>query len=238
MINLDETLELLLEYSVQRDFFLKGILYIFSSIIILDLIREQIPEVSILQLIPGFYLFLLFTLFFLAAFFFDIITRYPLEFENEKNFGIKTTRKINASSLSNSAYTFFIITFLIAFNTVIPISLDSFNSYGEQTIENIWSFDQVLNVETLLLTVLFFISQLPVVFLIIFKAEKERKNLFKFWKIIIFLIVVFSGILTPTIEGSTQLGFVVFADFNYLILLFFLEKRINTKFNGVANLGC
>jgi hypothetical protein len=107
MINIDETLELLLEYSVQRDFFLKGILYIFSSIIILDLIREQIPEVSILQLIPGFYLFLLFTLFFLAAFFFDIITRYPLEFENEKNFGINNEKNKCFKSFKLCLYFFY-----------------------------------------------------------------------------------------------------------------------------------
>jgi len=237
MINIDETLELLLEYSVQRDFFLKGILYIFSSIIILDLIREQIPEVSILQLIPGFYLFLLFTLFFLAAFFFDIITRYPLEFENEKNFGIKTTRKINASSLSNSAYTFFIITFLIAFNTVIPISLDSFNSYGEQTIENIWSFDEVISLEIILLVILILLSQSPLVIVSSFTTENDVNILPEFWKSVSLLIFLAAGFLTPTIDGYTQLSFAGSAVSLYLFIINVIEKRVMIKFNGTATLG-
>jgi dihydrofolate reductase len=40
-------------------------------------------------------------------------------------------------------------TFALSVITIVPISLDSFNSYGEKTLENIWSFDEVIGLETL-----------------------------------------------------------------------------------------
>jgi hypothetical protein len=60
MLNLDETLSLNLYYILQRDFYWKAILYSLGVFIFVDILRAQIAEVNLLQLIPGFYLILLF----------------------------------------------------------------------------------------------------------------------------------------------------------------------------------
>lgn len=237
MFFLDETIETLIDYYVQRDLFLKGIIYSIGVVILIDLIRKQVPEISLLQLIPGFYLFLLFVTFLLILLFSDFIVRYPFELETKKYGGAKTIKKLNVLNFSKIAYLFFTITFFIGLNSIIPLSLDSFNSYGEKTIENIWSFNEVLNIETVLLLILFLISQLPLVILTMLNNEEEKKKLLKFWKTISFLIFILSGILTPTIDGYTQLGFAIFAFSFYLVIIIFVGKRINTKFNGTSSLG-
>jgi len=237
MINLEEPLESPIEYYIQRDLVLKGIIYSIGIIILIDLIRKQVPEISLLQLVPGFYLFLLFTTFLFILFFSDFISQCPLQIELRKKFGAKTIIKRVASSLLKTAYVFFITTFFIGLNTIVPLSLDSFNSYGEKTIENIWSFNEVLNVEIVLLLILFLISQLPLVILTMLNNERGKKKLLKFWRIVSFLIFLLSGLLTPTIDGYTQLGFAAFAFSFYLVILIFVGKRVDTKFTGASSLG-
>ena len=69
MLNLDETFELNNTYVVQRDLYLKGFLYSFGVVIFIELIRGQVAEVNLLQLIPGFYLIVLFISFVVILYF-------------------------------------------------------------------------------------------------------------------------------------------------------------------------
>ena len=56
MLNLDETLITTSSYIKQRDLFLKSFVFSFGVIIFVDILRAQVAEVNLLQLIPGFYL--------------------------------------------------------------------------------------------------------------------------------------------------------------------------------------
>jgi len=56
MLNLDETLEITSSYVVQRDLYLKGLVYSFGVIVFIDIVRGQVAEINLLQLMPGFYL--------------------------------------------------------------------------------------------------------------------------------------------------------------------------------------
>jgi hypothetical protein len=58
MFNLDEPLVINNSYFVQRDLYLKAFLYSFGVIIFIEIVRSQIAEIDLLQLIPGFYLIL------------------------------------------------------------------------------------------------------------------------------------------------------------------------------------
>jgi len=60
MLNLDETLYLTDSYIKQKDFYLKSFLYSFGVLLFVDILRNQVSEVNLLQLVPGFYLILLF----------------------------------------------------------------------------------------------------------------------------------------------------------------------------------
>lgn len=237
MLNLDETFEINTDYFIQRDLYLKSFLYSIGIIIIINIIRQQVPEINLLQLVPGFYLFLLFLSFLLIVFLSDFLVRFPIELENQKSFGTKTVTKINLAILSNIGFLFIFLILFAAFNSVVPLSLDSFNSYGEKTLENIWSFNEVISLEIILLLILLLLSQFPTIFIGILNTESDNIILPTFWRPISFLIFLFAGFLTPTIDGYTQLGFAIFAISLYLVIISFLQKRINLKFNGSSSLG-
>ena len=93
MLNLDETFELNNSYVMQRDLYLKGFLYSFGVVIFIDLVRGQVAEVNLLQLIPGFYLILLFLSFCVLLYFSDLLIRVPIESDNDKIFGTKTIER-------------------------------------------------------------------------------------------------------------------------------------------------
>ena len=56
MLNLDETFEINNTYVVQRDLYLRGFLYSFGVIVFIELVRAQVTEVDLLQLVPGFFI--------------------------------------------------------------------------------------------------------------------------------------------------------------------------------------
>jgi Sec-independent protein secretion pathway component TatC len=131
----------------------------------------------------------------------------------------------------------FLLGTIISLNTIIPLGLDAFYSYGEKTLENFWSFDEVLNLETILLIVLITLSQIPVVSLNTLNTEKDVNFLPEFWKTLSLVIFLASGFITPTIDGYTQLSFALSAISLYLIVISILEKRVNVKFNTTSILG-
>jgi len=60
MFNLDEPLVINNSYFVQRDLYLKAFLYSVGVVTFIDFLRNQVSEINLLQLVPGFYLVLLF----------------------------------------------------------------------------------------------------------------------------------------------------------------------------------
>lgn len=237
MLNLDETLYLTDSYIKQKDFYLKSFLYSFGVLLFVDILRNQVSEVNLLQLVPGFYLILLFFSFIFLVITSDFIFGFSKDLDNKKEFGTKTLNKIDLFVLNRFSFFFLSIILLFVLNSVIPLSLDSFNSYGEKTLENIWSFDEVLNLETSLLFIIIILSQLPILTVSNLGTEKIVNKLPQFWKLLSFLIFLIAGFLTPTIDGYTQLSFSASAIFLYLIIINIIQKRINIKFNGTSSLG-
>jgi hypothetical protein len=237
MLNLDETFELNNTYVVQRDLYLKGFLYSFGVVIFIELIRGQVAEVNLLQLIPGFYLIVLFISFVVILYFSDLLVQVPIQSDNEKIFGTKTIEKAETAISIKLGYLLFYGCLITSLNSVIPLSLDSFNSYGENTLENIWSFDEVITLEIVLLTILLSLCQIPIIFIVSLNNEKEISVLPEYWKTISFVIFIFSGILTPTIDGYTQLSFAFSALSLYLIIIIILTKRLDIKFNSLKSLS-
>jgi hypothetical protein len=237
MLNLDETFELNNTYVVQRDLYLKGFLYSFGVVIFIELIRGQVAEVNLLQLIPGFYLIVLFISFVVILYFSDLLVQVPIQSDNEKIFGTKTIEKAETAISIKLGYLLFYGCLITSLNSVIPLSLDSFNSYGEKTLENIWSFDEVISLEIILLTILLLLCQIPVIFIVSLNNEKEISILPEYWKTLSFIVFIASGILTPTIDGYTQLSFAFSALSLYLIIIIILTKRLDIKFSTFKSLS-
>jgi len=237
MLNLDEPLLINNCYINQRDLFIKSISYSIGVITFINLLRSQVAEINLLQLIPGFYLILLFFSFILLIFLSDFFVRIPIELDNNKSLGTKTLAKLNFNILIKLSLLLFFVAILITINNIIPVSLDSFDTYGEKTLENIWSFDEVINLEFNLILIIILLSQIPIFTLSGFSNEKIVNFLPEFWKILSFIIFLAAGFLTPTIDGYTQLSFSVSAILLYLLIINLIQKRINIKFSGTSSLG-
>jgi TRAP-type C4-dicarboxylate transport system permease small subunit len=107
MFNLQESFELNKPHLVQKDSGLKLILCFFGIQIFLDSSRNQIPEIQLVQLIPGISL-----LFFFLAFFFLILNSYWISNYNQsldcrQTGGTKTKKKLTLKNLQKSTFFFF-----------------------------------------------------------------------------------------------------------------------------------
>ena len=151
--------------------------------------------------------------------------------------GLLKRFRILISSFLKFGFFLFYLSLGTTLNSVIPLSLDSFNNYGEKTLENIWSFDEVITLEIILLIILLTLSQIPLFILIGLNNEKEKNILPEFWKPLSFIIFIVSGLLTPTIDGYTQLSFAFSSLSLYLIIILILSKRIDLKFNTVQSIA-
>lgn len=235
MLNLDETLGRKISYNKQRDLYLKGLLYSLTVLIFVTILRNQISEVNLLQLIPGFYLILLFISLLIVVSLSDLFLRLPIELDEKKENGTKTIERMEIFFVIKLSFFFLSTYLLIVLNTIVPLSLDSFNFYGEQTLENLWSFDEVLALELILLLILILLSQFPPIAIYQLTTESQVTFFPEFWKSLSLVIFIGSGLLTPTIDGYTQLSFATSAISLYLAVINFIEKRINIKFTGTIN---
>lgn len=237
MLNLDETLLINNSYVVQRDLYLRAIAYACGIVIFVDIVRGQISEVNLLQLIPGLYLVLLFISFLFLVYFSDLWLLIPFKVDNDKSLGTKTINRSSRYIVAKSSLSLFLGGLVIILNSVIPLSLDSFNSYGERSLENIWSFEDVIGLEITLLIILILLCQIPIIVGSIYITEKDANSFPEFWKVLSLGIFILSGILTPTIDGYTQLAFSASAVSLYLIIISLLEKRVSIKYNTTLTLG-
>jgi hypothetical protein len=237
MLNLDETLLTDSSYSVQRDLYIRGISYACAIVVFVDLVRGQISEVNLLQLIPGLYLVLLFFSFLFLVYFSDLWLLIPFKIDNDKSLGTKTINKTLRYVVAKNSLSLFLSSLVIILNTVIPLSLDSFNSYGERNLENTWKFEDVIGLEITLLTILILLCQIPIIIGSIYSNEKDANNFPEVWRILSLIIFILSGVLTPTIDGYTQLAFSASGLSLYLIIISLLEKRVNVKYSTTLSLG-
>jgi hypothetical protein len=237
MLNLDETFDLLEDYNTQRDLIFRSFLYSIGVIIIVEMLRSQLPEVDFIQLIPGFYLVFLFSTFLFLLSISTIFFTLPYKIDSDKGFGTRIPAKVNIFISLNLGVLLCLFTFYLSTLTTIPLSLDSFNSYGEKTLENIWSFDEVIGLESFLGFILVILSQIPIFALTVLKSQKDLTNLQKFWRAISLGTFILAGMATPTIDGYTHLSFSGFGLSFYGLIIILLYRRIIIRFNGSMTLG-
>ena len=224
MINLDDVVPFYLSYNDKRRVISKGFYFGFGVFTFLELGREQIAEVNILQLIPGFYLFLIFSSLFVLTIASDFFSRAASEMDNQSILGTKTNEKLDRSNILKNSFSLWTTITVVSFNSIIPISLDFFSSYGANIIENFWSLDEIINLELTLLLSLSILSQTPLFTLALISTEEKILDLPRYWRIATFGSLVLSGILTPTVDGATQVGFACFTVVLYFFSINALEK--------------
>jgi hypothetical protein len=237
MLNLEETLSDTYTYNIQKDLYLKGILYVLGAIVFLELVRSQVTEVNLFQLVPGYYLFLVLVSFVLLIITSNLSFSIPFKLDNNSGFGTKTIGKIDSQTRFSQSFLLFVGFFGLALNLIIPIGFDTFDSYDEKTLSSLWSFEEVLGLESVLFTTLLFLSQIPLVILTQLGLERDLNQLPEYWKDLSFFIVVAAGFITPTIDGYTQIALSLAAISLYVILIAIVEKRLAIKFNSTSSLN-
>jgi Sec-independent protein secretion pathway component TatC len=120
---------------------------------------------------------------------------------------------------------------------MIPLSLDSFNAYGEKTLESLWSFTEIFLLEFTLSFLLISFFQFPLFFASWISLEKKIQNLSKWWKLISFFSFLIAGIITPTLDASIQFFLAFISICFYFATVSFLQKRINIKISGFSILS-
>lgn len=237
MLNLDETVTINSSYNITRDLYLQMFGYGFPAAVVVSFVRAQVPEIDLLQLIPGYYLLLIFSFFAILVTGSDLLLRIAPEIDGKKSWGTKTYTKMQSTLSLKYILTFASLAVIFVFNIIFPLSLDSFNSFDGETLENTWSYYDVNTLETALLFILISTSQFPVFGMLKLTTEKDLIILPEYWKIVSIIAFVLSGILTPTVDGYTQLNFAFSGIFLYFFLIFLIQKRLTIKLNGISTLG-
>lgn len=217
-------------YLEEKDIVWHALSLALGVFIVVELARSQVPEIDVLQLIPGFYLVLLFLSWIFLVFFSILLQRIPFQIDIKKSYGTKTFYRFQIGPISKASIFIAFFQILINLNIVIPTGFDSFNSYGEKTLENIWSFDDVISLEIYFLEAIFFLSQIPIVLSLDPTLEEEALDLPGIWKLIGIICFILGGVVTPTIDANTQISFAGSTFYLYLLFLSIVAKRLNLKY--------
>jgi len=232
-MNIEEALISYPFYQKQKDNLIRFIFYSVIVFIYIDGVRQQISEINLLQLVPGIYLILLFTSFILLIIWSSFISNNLYDVDYISLSGTKTLERMGSKVVLKTRILLGLLVASLTLNSVLPLSLDSFISYGENEIENLWSFDEVINLELLLLVILIILSQIPIYGFSQSNTEKSVLILPRYWKIISFIIFLASGLITPTIDGYTQFLFSFSAISLCLFVITSIKQRLIVNDQGL-----
>jgi hypothetical protein len=228
MFNFRKSFKKLFLYRKQKDFVSKIITSSFPVLGLSITIRYQVCETNLLQLIPGFFFIFLFFCFIFLIIFSD--SAFLLAKSRKIELGTKTVEKIFYIISLKFCIVFLFTGLFLSFLFILPLSLESLNNYSEQNFESLWSFLELLIIEIFLAFLIIVLSQVSTILSFFFTTQNKIIILPRIWKIICFLTFLVSGLITPTIDGYTQISFSFFTLFLYCFFLNFLQKRVNSKF--------
>lgn len=232
MLNIEEAVEVYESYIKQNNYILRCVFYSIIVFIFIDIIRQQVSEINLLQLIPGLYLILLFTAFIALVISSNFLTKIPYNVDSKNISGTKTFGRFRVRIIVKIRTILLMALALLTLCSVLPLSLDSFNSYVEGELENLWSFDEVLNLEILLLIFLIILSQTPIYGFSSFNTEKILDILPQFWKNLSLTIFLTAAFITPTIDGYTQFIFASSAISLYFFIITTIKQRSVSDLQG------
>lgn len=232
MLNLPETIITKKTYSPQRDVFIRATIYTSGAIVLVKMLRAQVCEIDLLQLVPGFYLLLMFIGYIVMIFSSQSLYELPQAVDCYLAAGTKTEVRMSFAMISKFAIVLFSLVLCMSLANLIPLSLDMFETSSDQNLIDLWSFEEVLNVEWILLLIVLTVTQAPTFIIFYLTNETDSLILPGFWQKFSFLVFVGAGMITPTVDGYTQLYFAFTGIALYLTMLNMVEKRMTYKFLG------
>lgn len=235
MLNLKESILDFPSYLKQRDLPIKGVVYIAGALVFIASLRGQISEVKLLQLVPSFYFLLLLLAFLFLVSISTLLLRVIFQIDRNKKWGTKTETKIDLLIIAKFLFFIYSAGMFIILNTLIPISLDFFNATGQKTLEDTWALGEVLGLEIFLLFVVILLFLIPVLVIFGLYCEQKVKSVPQDFRIIIFAVLIFSGVITPTVDGYTQVTLALATLVLYIITLTVFLKRLIMKSQNLVS---
>ena len=224
-------------YKIQRDLYSTGINYAFTSFTFLEILRAQIPETNVLQVVPGYYFFLLFASFVVVFGLASLFLFFGNKLDTRKTGGRRTLNKIDIILIIKFAYFLVFTNILIGLNTLIPVTLDSIDSAKEKAIEGAWDFRKILRIETNLFFALIFLGQIPVFTLLELADEDQAIEIPLLWREITLISLILAGIITPTFDATTQASLATEGLIFFVLILTSVQKRVDLKYGSTCVLG-
>nr|YP_009545187.1 Sec-independent translocase component C [Synura uvella]AYO28341.1 Sec-independent translocase component C [Synura uvella] len=234
MLNVPETLILYFSYINQRDLILKGNLFSTAVFIFIDLLRGYVAEINIIQLMPGLYLALLFVGFFFLMIFSTLVFFFPLISDSRRKGGTKTGLRFRRKLDTKFSLFLYFISLIFLISTILPISLDSFSTFGEKNVESFWSFEELNSIESSLVTLTISLFQIPILVI----ADNYDENNIELFPTFLREYIVFVGIvaalITPTVDVPTQLNFIYIGISLYLLVFSAFTKKAIVKVTSIS----
>ncbi len=229
MLSHKKTLLIAEKYKRNKFPLLRSLFSLSGSFLLIDFFRKQTPEIHLLQLVPSFYFAFILSTFALLLFFSIFFFKTPLSLEKKLFLNYKLSKNFAFALLTKQSYFLLALSFFLGI-FLVPLSLDSFSFLSTKTLENIWSFDEVITLENISIFFLAFLSQFTICCSFILSTEQSTNAFFQNWKGFCLLIFFTAGFLTPTIDCSAQLSLVVAIFFASLTVLLRVKKRLLTFF--------
>lgn len=225
MLNLPETILECKVYFLRDHSILKTFILIFAGTKCIDYIRLQIAEITLLQLMPGFYLSLVFGFSLLILLFSIYLIQFINRTDTGKKRGTKAFIRLNFSQDQKSRSSIYSINSFVFFWGVIPLSFESFTVIATQNLASLWSISEFINLEISLGFLLFVIVQLP-----FFVSGPDYSLLIfqivpRYLRDYLFIVTILSGICTPTVDIATQLNFIIIGISFYILMTLLIRKK-------------
>lgn len=225
MLNLPETIFEVKPYSYEQHWGVKTFILFFGGSKFLDYIRLQVAEVTLLQLVPGLYLSIVFGFSLVVLFISLYVVQFIKELDAEKKFGTKTRNRAIVLQIIKARSSIFMVGTYVLFFGIIPLSFESFTVISTGTVANLWAIDEFLGVETSLAFIIYIIVQFPFFVTGPDYSLSDIQLAPKFLRDYLFTVTLLSGVCTPTVDVATQVNFIIIGISFYLLMTLLIKKN-------------
>lgn len=224
MLNLGETVLTIKRYNQQSAIVFKLFFWTFPTVFFLEYLSLQVPEIKLLQLLPGLIISLLFSLFCFLLFISSFLLKLFTENDLVRYRGTKTFLRFSCKSTLKMIFLVFFIGTYALFNEIVPLSFESFEVAAESNGPSLWSINEFIGIEKSLGCLLAFASCFPFFLFSTPFSIKEIRVFPNFQRNYIFSVCVLAGVLTPTVDAATQINFIIIGITFYFLVNSFLKK--------------
>lgn len=217
-------------YSYYVTYIHRIILCIIGSFPVIEWLRSYLIEINIFQLKPGLYLKLLINAFILLIIITSLALLVPIQDDAEVRIGARYFGRLATKLDFKITFILFQIAIYFSFSNIIPVSLEAIVQYSNtQFVEELWAYEELQEVQTVLVYAVIFVLQIPVIAIAKLYDEEGINFIPNNLKNVNFFVCIAAGMITPTIDIPTQINFILIGIFLYIYTYFMSAKHVSIE---------